>query len=152
MVAAGEGSEQRLQRSDHQQQRQQRAESMDGAALSVEQKRALFRDGFVHLKGVIPHEITSAARNAIEQAERDPQPADGSVRPTGNRKTDAVRQIGAQEVATDTVNRSPITPILTEVMGEFQAPTHCQVAYTPVSNQPVRWVLSTASATSAFAR
>ena len=112
-------------------------ESMEGAALSVEQKRALFRDGFVHLKGVIPKEITSAARSAIEQAERDPQPADGSVRPTGNRKTDAVRQIGAQAVATDTVNKSPITSILTEVMGEFQPPTHCQVAYTPVSNQPV---------------
>ena len=34
---------------------------------------------------------------------------------------------------TDLVNKSPVTPMLEEVMGKFQAPTHCQVAWKPVT-------------------
>ena len=106
-------------------------------ALSAEQKRSLLRDGYVHIKQCIPKELTSAARAAIEEAERDPQVSDGSVRPTGSKMMDAVRQIGTKHVATDIVNRSPLASILTDLMGKFEEPQACQIAYTPVNTKAV---------------
>eukprot|EP00411_Alexandrium_monilatum_P074711 CAMPEP_0175559442 /NCGR_PEP_ID=MMETSP0096-20121207/36404_1 /TAXON_ID=311494 /ORGANISM="Alexandrium monilatum, Strain CCMP3105" /LENGTH=440 /DNA_ID=CAMNT_0016862645 /DNA_START=1 /DNA_END=1324 /DNA_ORIENTATION=+ len=80
-------------------------------SLTAEEKRALYRDGYIILKGVVPKEITQAARERIKAAKRE-------------HLTDA-------KELTDLVNRSNITPILNDLIGYFDPPSRCQVGVLP---------------------
>jgi hypothetical protein len=76
--------------------------------LSTEQKRQLYRDGFVILKNAVSKELVDAARARIKNAAKG-------------------ENLGGAREMTDLVNASSITPILNEAMGQFDPPTACQV-------------------------
>ncbi len=76
--------------------------------LTSEQKRQLFHDGYIILKGVVPQYLVDAARARIKSASR------------GENLTTASEM-------TDLVNKSSITPILHEAMGQFDPPSRAQV-------------------------
>jgi hypothetical protein len=76
--------------------------------LSVEQKRQLFHDGYIVVKGAVPRELVDAARARIKAAKR------------GESLVDATE-------LTDLVNKSSVTPILKEAMGEFDPPSRVHV-------------------------
>ncbi len=81
--------------------------------LSDEQKKNLFHDGYVILKGVVSEELVANARARIKAANR------------GDNLSDAPE-------LTDLVNRSEVSPILHEVMGMFDPPSHVHVGVTPI--------------------
>ena len=76
--------------------------------LSLEQKRALYRDGYVILKDVVSEELVATARQRIRDARKG-------------------ENLGGTREMTDLVNASSITPILTEAMGSFDPPIAGQV-------------------------
>jgi hypothetical protein len=76
--------------------------------LTPEQKRALYRDGYVILRKAVTDELVDTARARIRTARRG-------------------ENLGSEPQMTDLVNASTITPILTEAMGRFDAPIACQV-------------------------
>ena len=76
--------------------------------LSLEQKRDLYRDGFLVLKKVIPEELVEASLDRIKRAKKG-------------------ENLGGEKEMIDLVNASPLTPILHEAMGYFDPPVHCQV-------------------------
>ena len=80
----------------------------DASTLSVDQKRALYRHGYIVLKNAVSSELVDAALARIKAAEKG-------------------ERLGGDKAMTDLVNASSITPILTEVMGRFDPPTVCQV-------------------------
>lgn len=80
----------------------------DAPIMTLAQKRTLYRDGYVALKNVVSEELLKAARARIRQAKKG-------------------ENLGRDEVMTNLVNASSITPILTEAMGVFDPPTACQV-------------------------
>ena len=84
------------------------------AALTLDQKRALYRDGYVVLRNVVPKELVEAARQRILTA------AEGEL-------------LSKAKEMTDVINASPITPILTEAMGKFDPPIACQVGIREIS-------------------
>ena len=86
---------------------------MPASALSREQKRSLFHDGFVILHQAVAPKLIEAARRRIDEA----QPGE---------------RLAYDKAMTDLVNASAVTPILNEVMGRFDPPTACQVAVNPV--------------------
>ena len=75
--------------------------------LSLEQKRDLYRDGFIVLKKVISDELVQGALKRIKKAKKG-------------------ENLGGETQMTDLVNASPLTPILHEAMGYFDPPVHCQ--------------------------
>ena len=75
--------------------------------LTFDEKQSLYRDGYVVVRGAVPPELVAAALQRIERAT----------------KGDGLANDGA---LTDLVNRSCITPILREVMGDFDPVTACQ--------------------------
>lgn len=77
-------------------------------SLSLEQKRTLYRDGYIILRNAISEELVEAAKNKIKNANR------------GDR-------LGGSKEMTDLVNASTVTPILNEAMGQFDPPVVCQV-------------------------
>ena len=81
--------------------------------LSDEQKREFFHQGYVILKGVVSEELVANARARIKAASREDNLSDATE-------------------LTDLVNRSEVTPILQEVMGQFDPPSHVQVGVTPI--------------------
>ncbi len=108
--------------------------------LSIEQKQQLYREGYVILKGAVSKELTSAARTAIGEAESnpDPIPADdpifrGTLVVGMNRKLWNLRNAS---MMIDLVNKSTLTPVLTECMGPFDPPTQCQAAINPIQREP----------------
>ncbi|HIG43714.1 MAG: hypothetical protein ABGY96_20560 [bacterium] len=76
--------------------------------LSLEQKRSLYRDGYIVLKNAVSEEHVEAARARIRAAKKG-------------------ENLGTEKEMTDLVNASSITPILHEVMGYFDPPIVCQV-------------------------
>ncbi len=68
--------------------------------LSLEQKRQLFHDGYIVLKGAVSEPLVDAARARIKSAQKG-----DNLSPT--------------KELTDLINASTVTPILTEVMGTF---------------------------------
>lgn len=90
-------------------------------ALTPEQKRALYHNGFVIVRNAVPPAMVQAARARIAAA------APGE------------RLAEAREM-TDLVNASSVTPILNEAMGPFDPPSTCQVAVTPVGPLSDRYV------------
>ncbi len=110
------------------------------AKLSIEQKQELYREGYLILKGAVSRELTSAARTAIEEAERNPEPVradDPNFRNTQslgqNRKILDLRDAA---LMTDLVNKSTLTPVMTECMGPFDPVTHARMAIAPIQREP----------------
>ena len=82
--------------------------------MTDEQKRRLFHDGYVVLKGAVSDELVAAARARIKAAKKG-------------------ENLSPAEELTDLVNKSTVTPILTEVMGRFDPPSRCHVGVTKQS-------------------
>ncbi len=76
--------------------------------MSLEQKRQLYQDGYVILRNVIPPDLVQAARNRIENAAKG-------------------EQLSKDPLMTGLINDTNITPILHDVMGQFDPPVACQV-------------------------
>lgn len=75
--------------------------------LTPEQKRTLYRDGYVVLKNVVAPELVDAALERIRN------PEEGVY-------------VGGTNELTDLVNASSVTPILQDAMGRFDPPIVCQ--------------------------
>ena len=82
--------------------------SVSPATLTPEQKRALYRDGYVVVKNAVSPELVEAALQRIRDANKG-------------------ENLGGTKEMTDLVNASSVTPILHEAMGQFDAPLTCQV-------------------------
>ena len=82
--------------------------SVSPAALTLEQKRALYRDGYVVVPKAVAPELVEAALARIRRAKKG-------------------EHIGSDPEMTDLVNASSVTPILHEAMGQFDPPAVCQV-------------------------
>ncbi len=80
----------------------------DSPALTVEQKRTFYRDGYIVLKDAVSGELVDAARARIKAAKKG-------------------ENLGRDPAMTNLVNASTVTPILREALGEFDPPTACQV-------------------------
>ena len=89
-------------------------------ALTLEQKRDLYRDGYIVLKGAVAPELVDAA------LERLRNPTEGEY-------------VGGTREMTDLVNASSVTPILHEAMGYFDPPIVCQVGVLPVRKRSDRY-------------
>lgn len=81
------------------------------AQLTIEQKRQLFHDGYIILKNAVPQKLVDAAQTRIETA----RPGEHLIRASG---------------LTDLVNKSSVTQILHDTMGQFDAPTRVQAGVT----------------------
>ena len=81
---------------------------MPASSLNLEQKRTLYRDGYIVLKNAVSEELIDTARARIKAAKRG-------------------ENLGGDAAMTDLVNASTVTPILNDVMGAFDPPTACQV-------------------------
>lgn len=81
---------------------------MDAPTLNIEQKRTLYRDGYIVVKNAVSQELVQKALDRIK----------------GARKGESLWN---DATMTDLVNASTITPILHDVMGQFDPPTHCQI-------------------------
>ena len=74
----------------------------------------LYHDGYIVLKNAVSEEQADAALTRISEAKKG-------------------EHIGGEKVILDLINASSITPILNEVMGEFDPPIACQVGVIPVT-------------------
>ena len=83
-------------------------------AMTLEQKRGFYRDGYVILNNVVPQDMVDAARSRIES------------------RKEGENLAKAQEM-TDLVNATAVTPILNDAMGRFDPPIAAQVGVIPVS-------------------
>lgn len=81
--------------------------------LTREQKRALYRDGYLVVKGAVSGDQVEAARQRIRRAEKG-------------------ENLFKEKEMTELVNASSITPILREAMGNFDPPIACQVGINKV--------------------
>ena len=77
-------------------------------ALSDAQKRQLYHDGFLIIKGALSKEMTGAAKAAIKETAA-----------LAKEKQQAPVPLGQNSAMTGLVNDSPLTPLLTEAMGTF---------------------------------
>jgi hypothetical protein len=85
--------------------------------LSDDEKRAFYKDGFFVLRELIPEELVTAAQARYR-----------SARP-GEDLTHAPE-------FTDLVNKSPLTPIMRELMGEFDPPSATRHIVRPKNQKP----------------
>lgn len=76
--------------------------------LSLDEKRTLYRDGYVIIKQAVPEELVMAALARIKAAKKR-------------------EHLGRTQEMTDLVNASMVTPILNDAMGQFDPPIVCQV-------------------------
>lgn len=83
------------------------------ATLTLDQKRQLYRDGYIILRDVIPRPMVDAARARIANA----KPGD---------------RLATETTFTDLVNATAITPMLHEAMGQFDPPRAAFVAVNKV--------------------
>ena len=77
-------------------------------ALTLEQKKTLYDDGYIVLKNAVAQDLVGAAIDRINN------PGEGTY-------------AGSTRELTDLVNASTVTPILHEAMGYFDPPIVCQV-------------------------
>ena len=85
---------------------------MVATMLTDEQKRSLYRDGYIILRGVVPLELVDAARAAIDATH------DGA-------------ELAASSAMTDLLNASALTPILRNTMGAFDPATRVALGLKP---------------------
>ena len=76
--------------------------------LTLEEKQALYRDGYIIVKNAVARELVDAALDRIKRANKG-------------------EFIGTSQAMTDLVNASDVTSILHEAMGQFDPPSICQV-------------------------
>ena len=76
--------------------------------LTQDEKRSLYRDGFVIVKNAVAPDLVDAALRRIKAAKKG-------------------ENLDSTEEMTNLVNASDITPILREAMGQFDPPSACQV-------------------------
>ncbi|MCY4059846.1 MAG: hypothetical protein OXG44_17805, partial [Gammaproteobacteria bacterium] len=93
---------------------------MTTPAMTLEQKRDLYRDGYIILKDVVADELVEAARARIKRAQKG-------------------ENLGRDQAMTNLVNASSITPILHEAMGYFDPPVACQVGVIKPSQPGTRF-------------
>lgn len=84
-------------------------------AMTLDQKRDFYRDGYVILKNVVPQDMVDAAHARIESRKEG-------------------ENLAKAQAMTELVNATPVTPILNEAMGRFDPPIAAQVGVIPVSN------------------
>ena len=89
------------------------AQGDKATALTLDQKRALYRDGYVIVRDAVSKELVEAARRRIREARKG-------------------ENLGREKEMTDLVNASSITPILNAAMGAFDPPIACQVGVSKV--------------------
>jgi hypothetical protein len=106
-----------------------RAELGDRSALTTEQKRQLYRDGYIIIKGAISKELTSNAKAAIKQAAAAGKKARATAR-SGGQPAQAI-DLNRSEEMLNLVRESRMTPILHDLMGFFDPPKACQVGVLP---------------------
>ena len=75
--------------------------------LSIEDKKSLYRNGYIVVKNAVSDELVNNALAALKLPKRG-------------------HYLGGDPVMTNLVNKSDITPILHEVMGYFDPPSVCQ--------------------------
>ena len=83
-------------------------------ALSLEQKRQLFHDGYIVIKNAVSQDLVDAGRARIAAAKKG-------------------ESLFAAEELTDLVNKSTVTPILNDAMGQFDPPSMVHVGVTKQS-------------------
>ena len=83
----------------------------DGRILNLDEKNALYKDGYVILKKVIPDKILKEARNALS-----------------GHSSDFDKRLGYDARMTDLINKSSLKSILSEAIGNFDPPSACHVA------------------------
>lgn len=76
--------------------------------LTNEEKRQFYRDGYFIVKGAISKELVDAALARIKSANKG-------------------ENLGPTKEMLDLVNASDVTPVLNDMMGDFDAPVVCQV-------------------------
>lgn len=76
--------------------------------LTLEEKRSLYRDGYIIVRNAVSPELVEAALGRIRDAEKG-------------------ENLATAREMTDLVNASSITPILNEAMGKFDPPIAAQV-------------------------
>jgi hypothetical protein len=84
------------------------ATTTSNRTLTLDEKRSLYRDGYVVVKGAVAPELVNAARDRINNAK------EGEI-------------LSKEKEMTDLVNASDVTSILHEAMGQFDPPIACQV-------------------------
>ena len=87
------------------------------AKLSDDEKRDFYRDGFVVLRDIIPKELIVTAQGRYREGEN------------------GLDMMHATEF-TDLINKSPLTSILRDAMGEFDPPTAARHIVRPPSQKP----------------
>ena len=90
------------------------------ATLTLDQKRALYRDGYIVVKNAVSKELVEAALARIRSAKKG-------------------ENLGKEKEMTDLVNASSITPILKEALGTFDPPIACQVGVRKVTEPEERF-------------
>ena len=83
----------------------------DGGILHLDEKKALYKDGYVILKKVIPDKILKEARNALI-----------------GHNSEFNKRLGYDSRMTDLINQSSLNSILSEAIGNFDPPSACHVA------------------------
>ena len=81
--------------------------------LTLDQKRNYYRDGYVVVKGAVAPELVDSARARIKRATREDN-------------------LSREKEMTDLVNASSLTPILNDLVGDFDAPIGAHIGVTPV--------------------
>ncbi len=79
-----------------------------GRTLTDDEKRTLYRDGYIVVKKAVSVDLVERARARIRSANKG-------------------EDLGPTVEMTDLVNASDLTSVLNEAMGEFDAPSRCQV-------------------------
>ena len=104
-----------------------RAELGERNALTTDQKRQLYRDGYIIIKGAVSRELTSAAKAAIKGAAAAGKAAAAR---SGGQPAQRVN-LGTSDEMLDLVRESRVTPILHDLIGHFDPPQACQVGVLP---------------------
>ena len=92
-------------------------------ALTDDEKRSFYRDGFVVLKDIIPQEIVEAAQQRYKKIK------------DGDDLTHATD-------FTDLINKSPLTPIMRDAMGDFDPPSATRHIVRPKGQVPGERVMA----------
>ena len=104
-----------------------RAELGERNALTTEEKRQLYRDGYIIIKGAVSRELTSVAKAAIKRAAAAGKAAAAR---SGGQPVERVN-LGTSDEMLDLVRQSRVTPILHDLIGYFDPPRACQVGVLP---------------------
>ncbi len=96
------------------------AQDYASRTLTLEQKRDLYRDGYIIVRNAIPPEVLEASLQRIRDANKG-------------------EYIGGEPEMTDLINASAITPVLKEAMGNFDPPIKCQIGIRKVAEPADRF-------------